>query len=660
MRMTLETLQRVGLTLSPSTLLHQLICFNVTDLRHTCEQDEGMAGYGWTAYDVRKGGVQFFNDTENAIDLITQFVKVSNEEESGTWGLRVRGIPNAGSHQKTTVIFYLGVEDPKSRISCKGGETSNTSGSNAICVGTTTGLGDFSVQIAHYRGESSRHMAIKSLTVPKDTIWQAKPTFNDQFKDKINHKGMLVDDPGEGNLHFVQQSFEGEFEFDVLYSSGQSSDAMTSSTLESGVQDASSEFNKRFQSVYSPQTPFGDEQYTMFSQALLSNLMGGIGYFYGTSKVDKSSTLEYAETDNIFWEAAAAARSHTVIEEQGPHQLFSAVPSRPFFPRGFLWDEGFHLEVILNWDMDLALEILSSWFDLMDEKGWIAREQILGPEARSKVPPEFQTQYLHYANPPTLFLVVEAFVARLSGASDYSGAPSHYLSDGAAGKKFVKAIYPKMRKHFEWFCETQKGNLKHYQHAGSQFKQGYRWQGRTPRHTLTSGLDDYPRAQPPGPEELHVDALSWVGSMAIALGRVAAFLEEEGDKEKFLKQEIEVIQSLDNIHWSEHNRAYCDATIVDGTRVEKVCHKGYVSLFPFLVGLMSSDHSRLGAVLDLIRNPEELWSSHGIRSLSLKDIFYGTDENYWRSPVWININYMVIRRLLVSAVISMPFYLYFR
>jgi mannosyl-oligosaccharide glucosidase len=32
----------------------------------------------------------------------------------------------------------------------------------------------------------------------------------------------------------------------------------------------------------------------------------------------------------------------------------------------------------------------------------------------------------------------------------------------------------------------------------------------------------------------------------------------------------------------------------------------------------------------------------GLRSLGLKDSCYGTDVNYWRSPVWVNVNFLVL------------------
>lgn len=48
-------------------------------------------------------------------------------------------------------------------------------------------------------------------------------------------------------------------------------------------------------------------------------------------------------------------------------------------------DEGFHLLHIGAWDDALSLEILKDWIDLIDEDGWVGREQILGEEARSRV-----------------------------------------------------------------------------------------------------------------------------------------------------------------------------------------------------------------------------------------------------------------------------------
>lgn len=302
---------------------------------------------------------------------------------------------------------------------------------------------------------------------------------------------------------------------------------------------------------------------------------------------------------------------------------------------------------------------MKSWLSLMDEDGWIAREQILGAEARSKVPPEFTVQYPHYANPPTLFIILEAFLDKLDANKNISVQQSPediaerlrsaYVQQPELGEAYIRSIYPLLKKHYSWYRNTQRGDIKSYDREAFSTKEAYRWRGRSVQHILTSGLDDYPRAQPPHPGELHVDLISWMGMMTRSLRRIAERLGETEDAEEFKYYETAIERNVDDLHWDEQAQTYCDATIDEYEESVHVCHKGYISIFPFLTGMVSSDSPRLKAILDLISDPEELWSDFGIRSLSKKDEFYGTAENYWRSPVWININYLVFKNLYVSS-----------
>jgi mannosyl-oligosaccharide glucosidase len=310
-----------------------------------------------------------------------------------------------------------------------------------------------------------------------------------------------------------------------------------------------------------------------------------------------------------------------------------------------------------------SLEIIKSWFHLMDEDGWIAREQILGQEARSKVPQEFTIQYPHYANPPTLFMALEAFMDKSrtnKNKSDESGSldipdvaenlRTATLRNPELSEAYLRSFYPLMKRHYNWFRNTQRGDIKSYDREAFSTKEAYRWRGRSEQHILTSGIDDYPRAQPPHPGELHVDLISWMGMMTRTLRRIAETLGEQEDAEEFAYYENAITRNIDDLHWNEKEQTFCDATIDEFEESVHVCHKGYISIFPFLTGMLGPDSPRLKAVLDLINDPEELWSDYGIRSLSKKDKFYGTEENYWRSPIWMPINYLVLKNLYVSLI----------
>lgn len=302
---------------------------------------------------------------------------------------------------------------------------------------------------------------------------------------------------------------------------------------------------------------------------------------------------------------------------------------------------------------------------MIDENGWVAREQILGEEARSKVPSEFQTQFHHYANPPTLYLSIKRYIDRLEKhqldnsifnipdssqqmkmgtLDDTEIIRNLHLDNSELADQWLKSIYPKLRQNWLWFRATQHGHLDRFGREAPN-SEAYRWRGRTPNHTLTSGLDDYPRGEP-SIGELHLDLHSWMAFGTGLLKDIATKLGPEyaNDKEEYFKVQQDMLTNLDVLHWNEKENMYCDQALKDDKPIH-VCHKGYLSLFPMTLGLLPTDSPKLDAILDIIENEDELWSPYGLRSLSASDPIFGTGENYWRGPIWININYLTLQSL---------------
>ncbi|KAI6357977.1 hypothetical protein MCOR25_007491 [Pyricularia grisea] len=614
-------------------------------LRDTCEQDDGMEGYGWPIYDTRVGGRQEIHDAQLGIDLTTEFVKTPDGDN---WAVRVNGVSRSSeATPKIALVFHFALEDTGAdetakSLKCQIDAAGNTS--MGVCTGTDPSLGGFTIELLHRQSNSVVEQAsVMSTFVPEEQIWQAKAAFTNISKFSTSASGN-----GKENIYFFKTVLQTPFSLDLIYSTKGSTSTITSTSLTKLLEDFYLSFPQRVSSVFPQSAPFQGEDYTKFTQALLSNLMGGLGFFHGDSKADDSHAPEYEETDIKFWELAAEAMKRAKIVTAPPRSLLSHTPSRPFFPRGFLWDEGFHLIPIIEWDLDLTVSVLRSWLSLMDSDGWIGREQILGPEARSKVPSQFQVQYPHYANPQTLALLFPILLQKMKNPSSYKGNPSKYLADpDGAGKPMLRELYNLLSKHYAWFRRTQAGNFSSIYprpEGAVTVGEGYRWRGRTPQHTLTSGLDDYPRADPPHPAELHVDALAWVGATSSALGRLAAYLGEAADAETYQQHHEGVLRNLDLLHWDEDAGAYCDTTVADG-RFERVCHLGYVSVIPLMLGLVGADSPRLPALLELVGDSDRLFSQYGLRSLSAKDSGYGGGDDYWRGAVWANLNVLAALRL---------------
>jgi mannosyl-oligosaccharide glucosidase len=263
--------------------------------------------------------------------------------------------------------------------------------------------------------------------------------------------------------------------------------------------------------------------------------------------------------------------------------LFTAVPSRPFFPRGFAWDEGFHQLLIRRWDASIAADSLAHWMGTLHTcsvaeascagLGWLPREQTLGEEARRRVPEQFRKQSPAIANPPTLLLLADALIK----SSDSSTVAD---SETVDVPELMRLLRPRLEHWLAWLLASQRIEDV----AVDASEPIYQWRGRNPSedklnpNTLASGLDDYPRSSSPGRDERHVDLISWLAAGSGALGRIASTLgDAEGAKTHF-EREAALLQTLDTVRLAYRTDCCCCCCCCVGAQMGPRMHEQPVCL----------------------------------------------------------------------------------
>jgi len=652
-------------------------------MRHGCEMNDRLTRYGWIRHDGVSFGEQEIIDGE--LHMTTTFLKKNSDSvNGGDWVVRIDG-RNVGSSPVTVSLLpYLGAsENEVNEHTLKLHKTPYKGLPDEFVLdGRTEDLGAFTIVAKKVSGSHPTYSDESNLkkyklaqldkthywagNMPSQDIWKIKDEVvqvmsaqHQKIVDEFNkgrtkggnyqERGLMdfpelfvslpntatkpsnvavfqyfLQTPFTVEIHFVSHSAHSEVKsVDKKYKD--IIEPVSGSVFADKIFDLRQDFDNRFESIFQLKDKSYSHTHQHFARSTLSNLIGGIGYWHGEYilKKKQSSDEQWA----------------------GPSSLFSGNPCRPFFPRGFLWDEGFHQLLISQWNPFITFDVAKHWYNTMNEDGWIPREQILGAESRSKVPREYQAQVESFANPPTFLFVLSSFLQKMkeskTSVSQSSESRQLWTAESVDYEKFLKEVFPKAIKNYEWFKSKQNGPVK-----GT-----FRWRGRAVNHTLTSGLDDYPRLPNPSVNEAHVDLLSWM----IASSKIIQEISQDigGDSSRYAQDFQEFFDRLDSVHWNEVSKMYNDVDLSEEKTY--VDHVGYISLFPILLGVVPKDSPKLEALLRAIKDPNQLWSQYGIRSISISDRFYTKGENYWTGPIWININYMLLSSLHKNYINSGPY-----
>jgi mannosyl-oligosaccharide glucosidase len=399
-------------------------------LRHEANHDDQLEHFGWNQHDGEGYGLQNISDPHNHINLTIHWIAMDThnnllqqqqqqhqQHHQQHWVLRVKGVNYYQDHEDTlddpeslSLLWYVATPDnltatidPTTNIIC-GNDYSTSiqhninnthpsytdSRTNTSHVYNATYFGVF--QVPYTQHFNPKPTIVQELRNPTSTLPPHLFDNSSLYRAATPKKGnqivqqVFLNTPFEIDFHFVlQMKLDGEpiqRKMTSVTADNRTCVMPTTSRWQEvteALDDAHLHFQKRFHETFvDPRTNHNKtirsllghnstqkwtDDYFQTAQYALGNMLSSITYMHGTSQV----------FDNL---------SGQIITSQHRSTSFAIVSDRPDHAQGYLWDDGFHQQLVRFWDMEWTLKILTSWYDKTDIDGWIPRQMIIGHEVQ--------------------------------------------------------------------------------------------------------------------------------------------------------------------------------------------------------------------------------------------------------------------------------------
>lgn len=160
---------------------------------------------------------------------------------------------------------------------------------------------------------------------------------------------------------------------------------------------------------------------------------------------------------------------------------------------------------------------------------------------------------------------------------------------------------------------------------------------------VESGTDNNPAVSDnPSQTTEGVDLQCYIYREYLALAAIAQRLGEAKDAELYAGKAAALKDLLQKRMWSERDGTYWN---IDSRTGRPVKIKTWTNFVPLWAGVATPAQAKR-LIEGHLLNPKEFWSPNGVRTLAPDEPLYDARAGYWRGPVWILSNYLMMHGLL--------------